>query len=97
MIGERGVVSDTPQPSESDEIVQARICSTTGCELPAEFYWHDAGPFGAGTFYGCAAHSAPDAEARAERMYDPGYLDIAKRAQDDAALSGSTEGASDGR
>lgn len=32
-----------------------RRCSS--CEAPAVAYWHDAGPFGAGTFYGCAEHA----------------------------------------
>lgn len=52
----------------------SRACA---CGAAAEFYWHDAGPFGAGTFYGCAAH-APSGEgverlARAEHTYDPGF------------------------
>ncbi len=33
----------------------------TTCNAPATAYYHDAGPFGAGTFYGCQAHAPQDA------------------------------------
>jgi hypothetical protein len=36
-------------------------CNTRGCDREAVAYWHDAGPFGAGTFYGCVEHAPKDA------------------------------------
>lgn len=38
-----------------------RPCDTPGCPRFAVAYWHDAGPLGAGTAWGCDKHAPADA------------------------------------
>lgn len=45
----------------TDLAAPVRSCDVPLCEEIAGFYWHDAGPFGAGTFYGCLRHAPADA------------------------------------
>lgn len=56
-----------------DATATERGCSTDGCAARAEFYWHDAGPFGAGTFYGCAAHAPAEGASRIARAVQTGH------------------------
>lgn len=61
-----------------------RWCCTEGCERVAEFYWHDAGPFGAGTTYGCADHVPDDGLGDVWPLNDPGLTSY--RPEDDPTL-----------